>query len=436
MASSLEQLALMLSSFGPVGTGLALAAVPVVAGAAVYITRMGTQAQIDRLAGEIDQIKKKAADDLTNAERKYTELDGRYQGILRSGALIQGLIEAIVAEAAEIAVRLDASDYAVLVPAPTAIPGDVPEQLVFLCASGPQSSTLLSVRVPISSSLSGEVYSSGKTTIASPSSSAGFANRTDKITGFKTNQTLSVCLRHRNGRVGVAQFLNKRSGQFDYDDAERAPALCATLAIRVGDFAADPRRMIEMGHAPRRNQYRITSMFVDLTNYSNLFRHLDSSVIADLLNQYFQALCTIAINNGATIDQFIGDGVLLLFNVDQRQDAHEAAALASATQMRAAFRDLRQRWVTLGYSGTETLFVRFGLSCGSVTRTELGYSQTRRVTVIGPAVNAAAYACESAPRDRDAICLTKEMREAVAADAKLETASIKSKDAAIFELCG
>ena len=48
-----------------------------------------------------------------------------------------------------------------------------------------------------------------------------------------------MCLRDRAGPVGVAQFLNKRSGQFDSADAERAEALCATLAIRVGNFLSD-----------------------------------------------------------------------------------------------------------------------------------------------------------------------------------------------------
>src|SRR5271165_1989359 len=360
MTSALDQFAGLLAAIGPIGTGLALASVPVVAGAAVYVTRMGSQAKIDRLEGELAQLQTKKADELAEAERKYAELDARYQTILRSGALVQAQSDAIVSIAADIATRLDATDYSVLVPAPTSIPGDTPDQLVFLCASGPQSSKLRWVRVPISGSLSGEVYLSGKATIASPPVSGNtFATRTDKITDFKTNEVLSVCLRYRNQPVGVAQFLNKRSGDFDSDDIERALNQCMQLAIQVGDFVSDPRRIVELGHAPRRNQSRVTIMITDLTNYAGLFNALDSSVITDILNQYFQDLCTIAIRHGAMIDQFIGDGILLIFNSDQNQDATESAAVAAAAEMLAAFRTLRQRWITLGYATTERLFVRF-----------------------------------------------------------------------------
>jgi hypothetical protein len=277
-AIGLDQLADLLASAGPIGIGLALVAVPVVTGVAVYVTRMGSQAKIDALEGKINRLEakkeddlaraqEKYADDLVRAQEKHSELEERYQAIRRSGALIQVQLDAIVSDVSEIAVRLDATDYSVLVPAPTSIPGDTPDQLVFLCVSGPQSSKLRWVRVPISSSLSGAVYLSGKATIASPPASGNaFASRTDKIIDYKTRETLSVCLRYRGQHVGVAQFVNKRAGKFDSTDTERALTLCASLAVRVGDFVSDPRGIIEMGHAPRSNKTKVSVMFVDITN--------------------------------------------------------------------------------------------------------------------------------------------------------------------------
>lgn len=415
MASGIEVLTGALSALGPAGTGLALAAVPVVAGAAVYITRMGSQAKIDRLEGDLDRLKVKSGEDLTKAADKFAELDAKYQAMLKSGALIQAQLSIIESETAEIADRLGATDYSVLVPAPSLIPGDAPDELVFLCASGPQAARLRWVRVQIATSLSGAAYRSDITTIASPpASSVSFATRTDRIIDYKTNETLSVPLRYKNQRVGVAQFLNKRTSKFESADADRAQALCATLAVRVGDFVSDTRNLIELGHAPRRNQHKVTIMIMDLSNYARLFEALDVSVITDMLNQYFQELCTIAMRHGAMIDQFMGDGALLIFNLDQTLDSHESAALDAATEMRKAFGDLRQRWVTLGYTGASGLRVRFGLSNGLVTRAEIGHPQSRRVTVLGPAVNIAAHICDHAPRDHDTICVTGDMREGLA----------------------
>ena len=64
----------------------------------------------------------------------------------------------------------------------------------------------------------------------------------------------------------------------------------------------------------------------------------------------------------------------------------------------------------------------------------MGYSQARRVTVIGPEVNAAAHASESAPRNRDVICLTEKMHEALAINVKPNTVALKTTGAPIFEV--
>jgi class 3 adenylate cyclase len=245
------------------------------------------------------------------------------------------------------------------------------------------------VRVQIATSLSGAAYRSDITTIASPpASSVSFATRTDRIVDYKTSEALSVPLRYKNQRVGVAQFLNKRTSKFESADADRAQALCATLAVRVGDFVSDTRNLIELAHAPRRNQHKVTIMIMimDLSNYARLFEALDVSVITDMLNQYFQELCTIAMRHSAMIDQFMDDGALLIFNLDQTLDSHESAALDAATEMRKAFGDLA----------------------------EIGHPQSRRVTVLGPTVNIAAHICDHAPRDHDTICVTGDMREGLA----------------------
>lgn len=431
----MDAIATLVSLAGPAGTAAAVAAIPIVAGVAVYITRMGSQAKIDRLEGDLDRLRLELADKQALSDQKYTELDSKYQAMLQSGALIQVQLDAIVSEVADIADRLGATDYSVLVAAPSAIPGDTPDQLVFLCASGAQSAKLRWVRVPISNSLSGAVFRSGRPTIASPPPSGGtFASRTDKIIDFKTNEVLSVCLRHRNQAVGVAQFLNKRSGRFQADDTDRALDLCSALALRVGDFMSDPRRIMELGHAPRRNRSNVTIAVVDLSRYADLFHTLDSSVITDLLNQYFQDLCTIAIDHGATIDQTMGDGILLVFNPDQNKTADELAAVNAALEMRKAFHELRQRWVTLGYAGTEALRVRFGLSYGLVTRAEVGHTQARRMTVIGPAINEAAHVCELAPRDRDTVCITDTLRDALSDQLKEAAQPLTGASMLLFEL--
>jgi class 3 adenylate cyclase len=430
---TLEQWTTMLSNLGPAGTAIALGAVPAVAAIASYVTRMASQAKIERLEGEIARmndnrtaerdaseqrlkiLQDKGASDLELYTNRYTELLDRHKLLLKRGVLLSSQIESIAAETAEIAERLDATDYSVLVPAPTSIPGDDPDQLVFLFASGPQAAELKWVRVPVATSLSGQAYKSGQPTIGSPLGRA-FATLTDKITHYKTSETLSVPLRYKARRVGVAQFLNKHVGRFDELDKQNALGWCSTLAVRVADFVSDPRLLADMGFAPRSNQYNVSLLFIDLSRYSSLFEMLDNGTIIDILNQYFDELSTIASRYGARIDQYIGDGAFIVFNPDQNQQAHQEAALNAAKEMRASFQSMRKRWVTLGYAGIESTFVRIGLSSGLATRAEIGSSQSRRTTFIGPEVNSAAYACESGERNCDTICVTGRFAEALSMD--------------------
>lgn len=427
MAAALEQVIDFLQKLGPIGAAVAFVAIPI----AVYFTRMGSQVKIDRLEGELSRLKEASEKQYAEAERRLSDLSERYQNVLKTGALNQSQLDAIVQMTTDLANRIDAEDCSVLVPAPTIIPGDEPSELVFLYSSVPQWATLKWVRVPIASSLSGEVFASGVASIAAPNSPDSFSRRTDKALEFKTKDALSVCLRYRQRNVGVVQFLNKRRGRFDSSDIDTITDFNSELAIRVGDFISDCRRLVEMGHAPRRNKFKITAMFCDLTGYARLCSQIDNSVMVDLLNQYLQTVCDIAIKHGGVVDQYSGDGVLILFNVDVPKSGHEHVAAAAAREMRDAFRGLKARWLALGYAA-ERLFFRVGLSCGDATRAEIGHSQSRRMTVIGPCVNAAAQACEAAPRSHDAICGTPEFRDAIGARAGWDFKSVFGDE--VFEL--
>jgi len=337
----------------------------------------------------------------------------------------------ITSSVADIALRLNAKDYSILVPAPTLVPGDRPDELVFLCASGPQGAKLRSVRVPIETSMSGQVFLSGKSTIASPGpSGSGFSKQTDKVANYHTDETLSACLLYRGEVRGVAQFLNKRNGRFAGEDVERAEELCGNLSTLVGEFVADPTRLGELGYSPRRNDFAATVMFADLSGYSNLFDQLDNSVINDILNQYFEAMGNVAFAHNAVIDQFIGDGMLIVFGGNAQARDHRSEAIKAAREMLAIFGRLRERWATIQYRGAEALFVRLGLASGPITRTEIGHRQFRRVTVLGACVNNAAAVCERAPRGRDTICVSRALRDASAA----RTEAVSEEGCGVYEL--
>lgn len=438
--SAWDQFVTAFSNAGPIATGLAIGAIPVVGGIAVHLAKQSMQAKVDGLEGDARRLEDKLRDleaskqaELERSAQQFKELEARYNAVVQTRALLQSQLDLIIANVADIALRLNAKDYSILVPAPTMVPGDQPDELVFLCASGPQGAKLRSVRVPIESSMSGQVFLSGSATIASPAQNgSAFSRQTDKVAEYHTDETLSACLLYRGETRGVVQFLNKRGGRFSGQDVEHAVEFSSHLSSLVGEFVSDPTRLSELGYSPRRNDFSATVMFVDLSGYSRLFDHLDNSVINDILNQYFEALGTIAFAHNAVIDQFIGDGMLVVFGGSGSARDHRTDAVKAAVAMLSAFANLRQRWVTIQYRGAESLYARVGLSTGPVTRTEIGHRQFRRVTVLGAAINEAALVCEKAPRGRDTICLSQSLRDKVTN----QTVLVGENQSGVYELQG
>ena len=168
MPGAWDQFVGAMSNAGPLATGLAIAAVPFVAGLAAYITKLSLQAKIDGLDGDARRLKDRLADlqsakdaELERLDEKYKALDARYRAMIATRAALQSQLDVITASVEDMALHLDAKDYSVMVPAPTLIPGDRPGELVFLCASGPQGAKLRSVRVPVETSMAGQVFLSG-----------------------------------------------------------------------------------------------------------------------------------------------------------------------------------------------------------------------------------------------------------------------------------
>ena len=432
MSDFYSEAAGFLPKLGPAGDLLAITAAPIAVVVTAFVISNLNEAKITTLQGAIDRVKddrdfqiaKAQAASATTAAQLQAEverlranheaLEGKYQRVTQAGAVIQTQLKTIEDMADDIADRIGVDQCSILVPAPTKIAGDTPEHLIFLYASGPAAATLEHVHVPIATSGAGAVYRSGEAAItrSAGATTPAFSKQTDTVTGFTTHEMLSVCLRYRTRTVGVAQFINKRGGAFTSDDRERAGNECLQLAGRVAEFVADPTKLIALGHAPREERVEATIMAIDLSRFSGMFETLDSNVITDLLNQYFQDLCRIAMDHGGEVDQFMGDGALLTFNVIDRQADHAVAALNAARQMREAFRRLRGKWRMLGHAAAGELFMRIGLSCGKVARAEIGY-RASRMTVIGTAVNMASKACAAAPRDRDTIVVTPTFKAAV-----------------------
>jgi PAS domain S-box-containing protein len=135
---------------------------------------------------------------------------------------------------------------------------------------------------------------------------------------------------------------------------------------------------------------KLTVFFSDIAGFTETTDQLESEELTALLNQYLTEMSKIAHNHGATVDQFIGDAIVLYFGDPAsngvKEDASACVRMAIAMQKR--MRELNEQWLDLGLERTFEL--RIGINTGYCTVGNFGSEDRMDYTIIGSEVNLAA----------------------------------------------
>jgi class 3 adenylate cyclase len=364
----------------------------------VHITKLQAEIQKGKLERNLDSLKEKYSE----VEGKYLELKTKQQEIFAMGGVIAGKKNAIDVELANMSDALEASSSSILIPVPSEIEEESKE-LVFLSLLGAGSEKLKGLRVPMSS-IAGDVFTTKKSRIIhAPLKESNVSAKTDEVADIHTNEMLAVPLIYKSKCVGVIEFLNKVGNkQFDERDQQRIERLIGSVSAKVGEFIQDPNNFGLLGITPKTRATEATILFSDVSKSMMLFKLLDTSAVIDFLNEYFEALCSIAIQHGGRIDKFLGDGFMATFNVLHAIPQHEFEASIAAIEMQDEFDNIKRKWKIFNIPD---VYNRIGIDCGPVRKAEVGHSLTRQLTVMGEVVNRASNLCESGVRDRNVIIM-------------------------------
>ena len=135
---------------------------------------------------------------------------------------------------------------------------------------------------------------------------------------------------------------------------------------------------------------KLTVFFSDIVGFTTLTDRLDPERLAPLMTDYFSELSEICTKWGGTLDQFIGDAIVIFFGAPQSMGDSEDArrALGMALEMQERLGDLRLKWEQEGL--TSPLKVRMGIATGYCNVGNFGSHERLHYTAIGSAVNSAA----------------------------------------------
>ncbi|MFN6482737.1 MULTISPECIES: response regulator [unclassified Nostoc] len=139
----------------------------------------------------------------------------------------------------------------------------------------------------------------------------------------------------------------------------------------------------------------ITVLFSDIVGFTQLSNTLRSRRVAELLNEYLEAMTKVVFGNGGTVDKFMGDAILALYGAPEELTPNEQVrrAINTARAMHRSLADLNQRWRNQGvFDGDRLTNVQFrcGIHQGTAVVGMFGSAERADYTAIGPSVNIAA----------------------------------------------
>ncbi len=130
-----------------------------------------------------------------------------------------------------------------------------------------------------------------------------------------------------------------------------------------------------------------TFIFTDIAGFTTLSEILGSEQLSDVLNEYLDGACDIILKYEGTIDKFIGDAIMSIFNAPIPQEDHAERAVKCALELDVYAEAFRKRQ---NEAGVPIGVTRIGVHCGVATIGNFGSHSRMDFTALGDTVNTAA----------------------------------------------
>ncbi|WP_435231193.1 adenylate/guanylate cyclase domain-containing protein [Pseudopelagicola sp. nBUS_20] len=157
------------------------------------------------------------------------------------------------------------------------------------------------------------------------------------------------------------------------------PSEPATV-LRV--FRADGRRA--RAHQSLGQERRLAILFLDMRGFTARTTGQLPYDVVFLLNRFFDAIVPSISGAGGTVDKYLGDGLLALFELEDER-ASAQAALDAAAGIGSALQTFNK---ALAAEGAQPVAIGMGLHLGDLVLGEIGAAENAPRTIIGDTVNA------------------------------------------------
>lgn len=132
---------------------------------------------------------------------------------------------------------------------------------------------------------------------------------------------------------------------------------------------------------------RITIMMTDLRGFTAMSERLPAESVVSIINNYLAVMTEIILKYQGTIDEFIGDSILVIFGAPILRDDDAKRAVACAVEMQLAMEEVNRRNREGSYPEVSQ---GIGINTGDLVVGNIGSEKRSKYGVVGRNVNLAS----------------------------------------------
>ena len=129
---------------------------------------------------------------------------------------------------------------------------------------------------------------------------------------------------------------------------------------------------------------KITILTSDLRGFTSFSERLPPEEVVKILNLYLERMADVITSYQGTIDEFMGDGILVLFGAPTQREDDAERAIVCAIDMQLAMKEVNE---TMRQWGLPILEMGIGINTGVVVVGNLGSEKRTKYGVVGNQVN-------------------------------------------------